>query len=157
VLLDMFLERGAAFDASFSVIDASNVATYTLRGEYDGRYWFYASSDMRIDRDTFAGLDAFDMRQEQVPIASGLPVITFSDMPPWTTGEWIQTRWADRDEVAPIYAVDFGARTITIRGATTRQTPGMSHRRHVKRAPDPRAKPSRVPPLPTRRLDGRRR
>jgi hypothetical protein len=40
---------------------------------------------------------------------------------------------------------------------TTRNTPAMFVRRHLKRAPDPRAKPSRVPEkLQRQRLDGRR-
>lgn len=50
------------------------------------------------------------------------------------------------------------SRTATVSApATTKQTAGMALRRNNKRAPDPEQRPSRVPPLPATRLDGRRR
>jgi hypothetical protein len=79
-------------------------------------------------------------------------------------GDWLQVgeqrfgagalrQWAQ------VAAVDPARRTITItRPDTTRQSVAMSLRRNSKRAPDPRARPSRVPEkLQKRRLDGRRR
>lgn len=53
--------------------------------------------------------------------------------------------------------VDFGARSVAV-SATTSESAAMYCRRHLKRAPDPRAKPSRVPAaLQKTRLDGRKR
>jgi hypothetical protein len=68
----------------------------------------------------------------------------------WSTGDVVG------GGVARVVHVDPARRTITL-AATTRTTPAMYLRRVAKRAPDPRAKPSRVPErLQKTRLDGRR-
>lgn len=111
--------------------------------------------EMRYNDCPLHRCEDFTMRQTSWPV-SREP----GGMSMWQPGDWIQMRGeALADEVARIVDVNRETRTITLMGRdpTRRVTPGMSHRRHVKRAPDPRAKPSRVPPLPERRLDGRRK
>lgn len=159
VMFEMHNERGQAFDASHSTIDASGVAPYRLVEEYQDHYWLWASSDMRRDTDSLDCVETYGMRQEQVPYALyaqgeiGRPLATpiMLQPPAGLTYAGMPVQWVDRRTLERLYE-----QTRPRAPTTTRETIGAAHRRLVKRAQPPNAKPSRVPErFQKTRLDGR--